>query len=115
MKQLHILLLALVMLLSTADQSSSQMIFGEGTATCGNWMLERSPGQRVTAEGVGFFSWVLGFLSGANANRVGPDFLEQTNPAGILAWMNSYCQGHPLDKIVNAAEKLQNELKARAK
>jgi hypothetical protein len=78
-------------------------------------MIERPPGQRVSADGIGLFSWVLGFLSGVNSEQLGPDFLEQTNSAGILAWMNSYCQRHPLERIVTAAQKLKNELIFRAK
>jgi hypothetical protein len=114
--RVQVAVLAAAMLVGTGVQSSSQMIFGEGTETCGTWILERPPGRRPTRDGVAFLSWVLGYLSASNVSQSsGLDFLKQTNSAGILAWMDRYCQENPLDRIYLATQNLQQELVSRAR
>jgi len=37
-----------------------------------------------------------------------------TDLDGCLAWIDTYCAAHPLDKVVTAATKLMDELRERA-
>jgi hypothetical protein len=108
--------LATVILVASCAPGSSQIVVGDGTQSCGSWSLERPPGGHgVSASGVAMFSWILGYLSGANVNQKGSDFIRQTDSAGILAWMNNYCQKNPLNKIYQGADELKAELTSRAR
>lgn len=76
---------------------SKVVITGWGTQTCGTF--NTNEGARAGAA-----DWVMGFLSGVNwedprnRSRGG----ETTN-AGIVGWLDTYCQAHPDDYIMQAA------------
>ncbi len=62
--------------------------------------------------------WVAGFLSGSNSILANSDahidVLEQakaeTDAQGLWAWIDNYCQTHPLDAVAQAADALGGEL-----
>jgi hypothetical protein len=58
--------------------------------------------------------WVVGYLTAYN-EWVAPDgnISAGTDNDGIAAWMDNYCQAHPLDNVARAARALVVELKAR--
>ena len=66
--------------------------------------------------------WVAGFLSGANSILAGSEYhidtLEhasaETDVQGLWAWIDNYCQAHPLDAVAQAADALGGELIRRA-
>jgi hypothetical protein len=76
-----------------------------GTQSCGTWTAERRAGR-------GWFSdslWVLGFLSGvayqgARDQREDVDPLRGVDAAGVEAWLDNYCQAHPLKHLTEAAD-----------
>lgn len=60
--------------------------------------------------------WVLGYVSGMNGVRVNTgrnDMLDGMNGAQLVAWMDNYCAGHPLDDVPAAANALVDELSRR--
>src|SRR5712672_529179 len=70
---------------------------GAGAQSCGKWTQERQ-GRNDMEVG----AWALGFVSGANAMETNIDFLERTDAAAVLTWVDNYCQSHPLDEISTA-------------
>jgi hypothetical protein len=66
-------------------------------------------------------AWVAGFLTGASAvtlQRVNISPLNETvanrDDQGLWAWLDNYCQAHPLESIAEASNKLENELIRKA-
>ncbi len=49
--------------------------------------------------------WILGFLSGVGyaGNESGLDPLIGVDDEGVWAWVDNYCQAHPLDLLIQAA------------
>lgn len=71
---------------------------GMGTDSCGTWTAARHD---LHASGVE--QWFLGFLSGVGFDAVdGTDPLRRLDAAAVWAWLDSYCQAHPLDRITGA-------------
>jgi len=72
---------------------------GLGGASCGTWTSRRRlEGIRRT----GYEQWVLGFLSGIGYASV-KDPLNDMDMDGVLAWIDNYCQAHPIAAIGEAA------------
>lgn len=107
----RVVILAAVMLVALARPASSEprKQIGLGAHTCGTWTQER---QAEVANGMR--NWVIGFVNGANVYDSGPDFLLQTDPNAIVAWMDNYCRSNPLENIFTGAYLLVQELRSRA-
>jgi hypothetical protein len=108
-----IVICAVVMLVGTAGPGEATMIAGEGTGSCGEWMHLRQEGgfKPIPAQ-----AWILGYLSGANIWSGSPDFpdiLRETDNDSLFAWIDNYCQAHPLEKVADAANQLTIELTKR--
>jgi hypothetical protein len=106
--------IAVVLLVATAQAGFAATIIGRGVASCGTWTADRrapNGGAAIADEG-----WVVGFLSGANVESEGnsTDFLVGTDADAIFAYIDNYCSAHPLDQISTGAVHLRFELKARA-
>ena len=80
---------------------------GEGNSSCGAWTLER---QQNSVRSTLYATWVLGFVSGQNADDSLPDFLKGVDAGAILGWIDNYCRSNPLEKVVGAADSLVVEL-----
>jgi hypothetical protein len=80
-----------------AEQESFAVI-GFGTASCKSWTADRRSGQALGSE-----QWALGFAAGM-ANGLGPN--SGVDPLSgvdaVWAWIDNYCQVHPLETVVNA-------------
>lgn len=62
-----------------------------------------------------FEGWVGGFLTGSNSilsnSPTNIDvFAQATDAQGLWAWVDNYCQAHPLDSVARAADALGGEL-----
>jgi hypothetical protein len=82
-------------------------LLSEGGTTCGEYVAQSGPQQIVRME------WVLGYISGQNSEgtsersrNVGSSFQK---PATVIAWLNSYCQSHSLDLLVQAGDALRQD------
>jgi hypothetical protein len=85
-------------------------ILGEGTTSCGSWLQQRkSELWRNEA------AWVLGYLTAFNKMvwKGGSNIAAGTDPAGIEAWLDTYCGAHPLETIEAATQALTTELLKR--
>ena len=89
-----------------------------GTSSCGSWTESRRDNSKygfvLTS---GYENWVLGFLSGANNALTiehHADILKNTDLDSVWAWVNNYCQSHPMDQISTAIEHLVVELDRKA-
>lgn len=102
-----------LMLASTAahahgDSSGSFTILGHGVISCGTWTKDQADGSLSAA---GERAWLLGFLTAFNLYGPGTsDVSSATDSNGLVGWVNTYCQQHPLDKMVTAAQALVVEL-----
>jgi hypothetical protein len=108
--------LATALLTYSAEAQTSvatgSVAIGAGTRSCGTWTAARHDKQSLQAQvdAVDDSAWVLGFLSGIgndawirlpSGDAVDP--LRGTDRDGVLAWIDNYCQAHPLEKIFTAA------------
>ncbi len=79
---------------------------GQGTMSCGEWLQDRQlkdPSEQDVIRGDE--SWVLGFITGVNAAS-SSDAGNQSEAAGMFAWIDNYCRTHPLAQLVGATEQL---------
>jgi hypothetical protein len=87
-------------------------ILGPGNRSCGTWLgdRQRNPSSELIEE-----AWILGYLS--SFNNFSPnqysDVTKGIDNAGLLSWIDSYCQAHPLDPLFHAVNQLIGELGAR--
>ena len=115
----RILLLAALAMAVPAPAHASHpiMVLGDGNDSCGKWTENRAKRNDDGPDGFASFSdsaWVQGYLTATQSN-LPQDFeaIRQTDPAGIDAWVDNYCQAHPLDTINSAASALEDELLAK--
>jgi hypothetical protein len=119
---IRITLLVLSILLVGASGASAQLVtvLGFGNKSCGSW-TEARRAHNSTADI--FEGWVAGYLSGSNSiiassPALGIDILKeasaQGDAQGLWAWIDNYCQAHPLNSTATAANALGSELIRRA-
>jgi hypothetical protein len=98
--------LILAMLTICPDQGWGQHMAGIGLSSCGSWTrVRREPDLPIALMET---QWVVGYLSGqANLFRGvegGFDPLNNTDGAGVWAWIDNYCQANPLKQVWEAAD-----------
>lgn len=108
------LLLSLAILATALLAGSAQAatVAGQGTNSCGTWTSWRRAAAAAETRGgiqtdqarwsYQIEQWILGFLSGI-AIRGSVDPLKGTDFEGVWAWVDNYCQAHPLDDLATAA------------
>jgi hypothetical protein len=94
----------------SAEEGKLRKFIGEGTNSCGAWTFER---QQNSAKSAFYATWVLGYVSGQNADESISDFLKGVDAGAILGWIDNYCRSNPLMQIVTAANSLVVELVLR--
>jgi hypothetical protein len=102
---------ALLMAGTHALAENGRDYFGVGGQSCGSWIDARKT-NNTSRQG----SWLLGYLSALNVWGVigRKDALSGTDAAGLYAWMDRYCQSHPVETIATGAGVLARELDQRA-
>src|SRR5262245_27730434 len=100
--------LALTGAMSTAQAQEGKFIVGPRDFSCGMWT--NTP--KNTAQHDVLESWVLGYLSGINAESAGGDFLRGREPGGLVAWIDDYCRRNPLHIITQSTNELIKELRS---
>lgn len=104
--------IALIVLLSA--HSAGAVNIGAGTTSCGSWTSHK-------ASNIDLYnfkqSWLGGYMTAQsqaiNAVR-NVDILAGTDFAALRAWVDNYCQAHPLETLNDAAIQLTVELSRRA-
>jgi hypothetical protein len=100
--------LAVMAFTSTAQAQEGKFIIGPRNFSCGKWT--NTP--KNTAQHDVLESWVLGYLSGINAENAGVDFLRGREPDGLMAWIDNYCRRNPPHIITQATNELIKELRS---
>lgn len=95
---------------STVVHGASAEITYLGTMSCGSWVQAKQQGDLASRDR--YRMWVVGFLSGS-AIQTNRDVLEGIDEASLSTWVDNYCQKHPLEKLVAAADALFDELSTR--
>ena len=81
-------------------------ILGAGNISCGKW-LEYRPGNALSP-------WVNGYLTGfQDGARVGLTDNQAGDLEGRSAWIDQYCQSHPIDTLRKASSELFDALRAK--
>jgi hypothetical protein len=107
-KKLRLLLavLPVVVLLAVPQRAVSYQMYG-GTMSCGTWTSTRTQAQGGDLSAryalIAYRSWVLGFLSGVGFAGVNLDPLRGLDTNAVDAWIDQYCQTHPLKDLADAA------------
>ncbi|KAB7678716.1 hypothetical protein [Plesiomonas shigelloides] len=78
-------------------------IYGEGNRSCGEWTSERASGNWHSKG-----QWMLGVISAVNYYYIYE--LEKTDSQAFAAWMDNYCEAHPLDEFSKGVFSLIDEL-----
>jgi hypothetical protein len=95
---------------ASAEERELRKYIGEGANSCGAWTFER---QQNSTKSALYATWVLGYVSGQNADASTTNFLQGVDAGAILGWIDNYCRSNPLEKIVTAAGSLVVELVLR--
>ena len=81
---------------------------GAGTDACETWTADRR--QPLGSGALQDEQWVSGFLSGIGyEGEEVIDPLVGLDAQAVWAWVDDYCQAHPLEKIAAAAEAFSYE------
>ena len=102
--------IAITLLVCSATEIHAQaMIFGIGNQSCGAWTQARAANQWG-----GLAGWVGGYFTGLS-EHAGPrnDVTRGIDMPGLLAWIDNYCQAHPLNSVFEASSSLAAELLRR--
>ena len=84
-------------------------VLGSGTISCGNW-LEHRRADQAGPEG----NWTNGYLTGRlDGARMGLTDSQTGDFAGRNAWIDQYCQSHPIDYLLDASRALYYALRAK--
>ena len=101
---------AVVLPAGSAVAASSYKAIGSGNLSCGSWTSARTQVQGGGDQSakwleLTYSDWVLGFLSGVGyagaANNQDP--VQGLDAKAVEAWLDQYCQTHPLKDLADAA------------
>jgi hypothetical protein len=94
------LLLAILAVTLSGGTTEAYQLLGPGGASCGTWTADRRTGLHQID-----LAWVLGFLTAVGYIGVDNlDPLQGLDANAVAAWIDSYCQQHPLQDIDAAAQ-----------
>jgi hypothetical protein len=93
-------------------KAGDRIVYGAGVVTCAEWQQYRSTGNKSAT--FQLQAWIDGFFSGYNAES-GVDFLApKPESVAYYTWIDNYCSQNPLNKVMQAAVALKDELTSRA-
>jgi hypothetical protein len=107
--------LTMIPLVANAQGGGTFTVRGVGLDSCGAWSQSRQgpapddpqhDGRRLIEE-----AWVLGYVSSFDEHSLVP--IGRVDNAALLAWVDSYCAGHPLDSVQQASDSLIREFGGR--
>src|SRR5262245_54002954 len=101
-------MLLFVAAMSTAQAQEGKTVIGPPGFSCGKWT--NTP--KRTADHERLKQWIFGYLSGANIESGGADFLRDKNADGMTAWIDNYCRRNPPHAITQAIFSLIIELRS---
>lgn len=108
------LIMAMALLVAGMAEAEAYALVGSGLVSCGTWTADRrayerpGPATHSSQSELQDAAWVVGFLSGigfmGELSNNGADPLDNVDAEGVWAWIDNYCQAHPIDNIATAAE-----------
>jgi hypothetical protein len=107
-------LLAILLFLPASGSGKTITVRGEGIASCAVWLREHAA--KTDRQAVQD-SWILGYVNGVTGTLDIPgidDISANVRNADLVAWVENYCESHPEEPIVRAADELMRELARRA-
>jgi hypothetical protein len=93
---------------ASSAQQWPKYLLGPGVSSCGTWTAD----QRNDTNHDFYYvdeAWVLGFLSGIGVGDPNSNPLRGLDSNAVTAWIDNYCQAHPLVAIATAAEVFAHE------
>jgi hypothetical protein len=99
------------------NNSCGQFIASMGKRPPGMMRSIRTPaGDLLMSENAAYLQRLLGFVSGVDATREEQQQVQvsQLAPAGLDLWMRNWCNKHPTQPIVEAAQLFINEMLTNA-
>jgi hypothetical protein len=82
---------------------------GNGGHSCGQWIEDRH--NHLSLESLVDQSWVVGYLSAYNEWGPGNgDVSSHTDTPGMVAWIDNYCAGHPVEVLGDVTSRLMLDL-----
>ena len=101
--------MALLAANTVGAETAAYHVRGSGGKSCQAWTGYR---QNSKLPGV-MEGWIDGFLSAMNAVSAGegkgPDLAPAMDDDAVAAWVDTYCQNHPKERLANAALTLASE------
>ena len=113
MQKLYALVI-LALLWPLTAEAVTITVRGEGNASCNAWTREhaaRSNRQRDQD------SYILGYVNAAASMLEIPTVEDVSAPfhnADLITWIDDYCNAHPDDPVIRAADALMRDLARRA-
>ena len=83
------------------------VVYGIGQTSCGVWTAQAA---KATARAEAL-SWVLGFVSGADAAAPAGAALKKTDSLAVEMWITQFCQQRPREMLSTAAAELVGTLR----
>ncbi len=103
-------LLVLFAVPAVADTSPADTftVRGFGGISCGRWTADR---REAGLPAIADQNWVLGFVTGYDAFEGNGDVGRDVDNDALAAWLDTYCQAHPLDNLATASQRLVEALR----
>ncbi len=106
------ILFILAIALPCLAQAKQRVVFGVGTDSCGSMLIaleKNKPTTAIEMNGQVYFSdaatysqWVSGYVSSHSTVYGAPS--KDTDFNGMVMWVKKYCEEHPSDMIIHAAD-----------
>ncbi len=102
----------LIAVLCVAGMSNANAFDTLGMPNCGRWIKnkENSKPNSPTWQDVVNNAWLMGYLSGLNADERKGNFLAKASGEQLTLWMENYCKAHPLNDLADGSQALASEL-----
>ena len=110
----HALLSIPFLLLPLSAAAKTITVRGEGFASCASWTQEHEKSSRRQPVQD---SWLLGYVNAATGMLDVPGIDDVSAPfrnADLVTWIGDYCNSHPDEPVIRAADALMRDLVRRA-
>jgi hypothetical protein len=107
-------MLGIALMLALPAAAKTIKVRGEGLATCTAWVQEHN---RKTSRQHVQDSWLLGYVNAVSGMLEVPGVEDVSGPfhnIDLLMWIDDYCNDHPEEPLIRAADALMRDLARRA-
>jgi hypothetical protein len=115
------LIVTCVMSLASGSASAGEgrfVLWGVENDSCAAFLQEKAQASPKYSSQI---NWIAGYVSAGNGEwtatmakkGIKSDFLKDSDPVALEAWVVNYCSSHPLEYLGTAAVKLEQKLLER--